>query len=160
MSPKAAYGEETKAAAMAALLAGGRVRQVARDFGVPEGTVKSWRHRLKNGRVATLKKGAFGDLLARHLEALLRSLIEQSGHLSDPDVLRGMRAGEAGVYFGILFDRTMRMLELAPALLRDRGRGRHELSQEQAAASRGLRPRPFLLPQVRSPAAGPGAPRG
>ena len=58
MSPRATYGEETKAAAMAALLAGGRVREVARDFGVPEGTAKSWRHRLKNGRVATLKKGS------------------------------------------------------------------------------------------------------
>ncbi len=127
MSPRAAYGEETKAAAMAALLAGGRVRQVARDFGVPEGTVKSWRHRLKNGRVATLKKGAkgeFGGLLLEHLDALLRSLTEQSGHLSDPDVLRGMRAGEAAVFFGTLFDRTMRMLEFAPALLRGEGPGR------------------------------------
>ena len=122
MSPRATYGEETKAAAMAALLAGGRVREVARDFGVPEGTVKSWRHRLKNGRVATLKKGEFGGLLSEHLEATLRSLTEQSGHLSDPDVLRGMRAGEAAVFFGTLFDRTMRMLELAPALLEEADR--------------------------------------
>jgi len=99
---------------------------VARAHGVPEGTVKSWRHRLKNGRVATLRKGAkgaFGALLMEHLEATLLSLIAQSRHLSDPDVLRGMRAGEAGVFFGTLFDRTMRMLELAPALLGDRGEG-------------------------------------
>ena len=122
MSPRAAYGEETKAAAMAALLVGGRVREVARDFGVPEGTVKSWRYRLKNGRVATLKKGEFGGLLLEHLDALLRSLTERSGHLSDPDVLRGMRAGEAAVFFGALFDRTMRMLELAPALLEEADR--------------------------------------
>lgn len=123
MSPRATYGEETKAAAMAALLAGGRVRRVALEHGVPEGTVKSWRHRLKNGRVATLKKEQFGGLLMEHLEAALRSLIAQSEHLSDPGVLRGMRAGEAGVFFGTLCDRTMRMLELAPALLRDRGEG-------------------------------------
>ncbi len=36
-------------------------------------------------------------------------------------MLRGMRAGEAAVFFGTLFDRTMRMLELAPALLGDSG---------------------------------------
>ena len=123
MSPRAAYGEGTKAAAMAALLVGGRVREVARAHGVLEGTVKSWRHRLKNGRVATLKKGAFGGLLLAYLEATLRALIAQSEELSDHDRLRGMGGREAAVLFGTLFDRTMRMLELAPALLRDRGGG-------------------------------------
>ena len=108
---------------MAALLVGERPAAVARDLGVPEGTVRSWKHRLKKGRVATLKKGAFGGLLLEHLEGLLRSLISQSEHLREPGVLRAMRAKERAILFGVLFDRTMRMLELAPALLRDRGGG-------------------------------------
>ena len=123
MSPRAAYGEETKAAAMAALLAGGRVRQVALEHDVPKGTVKCWRYRLKYGRVATLKKGALGGLMLEHLDAPLCALVAQSRHLSDPERLREMRAGELAVLFGTLCDRMTRALELAPALLGGRREG-------------------------------------
>jgi hypothetical protein len=101
---------------MAALLAGERPAVVSRDLGVPGGTVRSWKHRLKNGTVATLKKGDFGKLLLEHLEASLRSLITQAERLADPGVLEGMRAGELAIFFGAHFDRTLRILELAPSI--------------------------------------------
>ena len=113
--------DETRARGLAALLAGERPASVARALGVPEGTVRSWKYRLKRERIATLKKGPFGDLLGEHLEAALRSLIEQSKHLADPRVVREMRAGDLAVVFGQLFDRTLRAWELREALTRADG---------------------------------------
>ena len=121
--PKARHAPDVRARATAALLVGGRPAAVARDLGVPEGTVRSWKHRIKNGQSATLKKGEFGGLLMEHLRAMMVSLIEQSRMLQDPKVLREIPAGQAAVLFGTLFDRTMRMLEMLPAVdrLGDRG---------------------------------------
>ena len=105
-----------RARGLAALLVGDRPAAVARALGVPEGTVRSWKHRLKRGQIATLKKGAFVGLVGEYLEAALRSLIAQSRHLSDPRVMREIRAGDLAVLFGTLFDRTLRALELREAI--------------------------------------------
>jgi hypothetical protein len=117
------HSASVRAKATAALLVGERPAAVARDLGIPEGTVRSWKHRLKKGRSATLKKGDFGPLLMEHLLATLRSLIEQSRRLQDPKVLREIPTRELAVLFGTLFDRTMRMLEMVPAVARLGGRG-------------------------------------
>ncbi len=121
------YPPEAKARAIAALLVGGRPRVVAREHGIPESTVTTWRHRLKTGKLRHEKKGGgrsdFGQLLSECLEASLRSLIAQSRFAADPEWIRRQPAGELAVFFGALFDRTMRMLELLPAFLRDRGEG-------------------------------------
>lgn len=111
------HGADVRARATAALLVGERPAVVARNLGVPEGTVRSWKYRLKNGGVATLKKGNFGGLLMEHLRAMLRSLIEQSRMMQDPGLLKGIPPGELAVLFGTLFDRTMRMLEVSRALI-------------------------------------------
>lgn len=58
-----------------------------------------------------------------HLLAMLRSLIEQSRMMRDPGMLEKMPAGKLALFFGILFDRTIRMLELLPALQGGRGEG-------------------------------------
>jgi transposase len=62
-----------RAKALAALLCGERRAAVARDLGVPEATVRTWKRRLKNGRSGTLKKADFGRLLTEHLETSVRS---------------------------------------------------------------------------------------
>ncbi len=116
------YGPEDKARALAGLLCGERVRVLSRRHGIPEGTVKSWRHRLKTGRMQPEKKGRAGNLLLEHTRALLRSLIVQGGHLSGPARIQEIPAKEFAIFWGTLFDRTMRMLELAPAFM-DRGEG-------------------------------------
>jgi hypothetical protein len=61
--------------------------------------------------------GGFG-LLLDYLEALLRTLAADSERLADPDALREIRAGQLAIIYGTLFDRTLRVLELAPAFLR------------------------------------------
>ena len=112
------HAPDVRARATAALLLGDRPAAVARSLGVPEGTVRSWKHRIKTGSDATLKKGDFGGLLMEHLRAMLRSLIEQSRLMRDPEMLREIPGRELAIVFGMLFDRTMRMLEMVPVLER------------------------------------------
>lgn len=116
------YPPEAKARAIAALLLGGRPRVVAREHGIPESTVTTWRHRLKTGKLRHEKKGGvrsdFGELLMEHLEASLRSLIAQSQQTGDPEWIARQPAGSLAVLFGILFDSTLRTFELLPAFLR------------------------------------------
>jgi hypothetical protein len=83
---------------------------VAKDLGAPEGTVRSWKHRAKYRGIATPKKGNFAALLNSHLEALIRSLLAQSRELSGR--WSEMGAGELALAFGLLFDRTLRMMEI------------------------------------------------
>jgi transposase len=101
---------ELRARGIAALLCGERPAAVARDLGVPEGTVRSWKHRAKNRGIATLKKGNFGVLLTEYLETLIRSLLAHSDELSGRWSELG--AHDMAIAFGVLFDRTLRMLEL------------------------------------------------
>lgn len=101
---------EPRARGIAALICGERPAVVARDLGVPEGTVRSWKYRAKNHGIATLKKGNFGALLTTHLEALIRSLLAQSNELSGR--WSEMGAHELAITFGVLLDRTLRMMEL------------------------------------------------
>ena len=115
------YPPEAKARAVAALLVGGRPRVVAREHGIPESTISTWRSRLKTGKLRHEKRAGgrsdFGQLLSESLEASLRSLIAQSRFAADPEWIRRQPADELAVFFGTLFDRTMRMLELLPAFL-------------------------------------------
>ena len=124
---RTSYPPDVKARAITALLVGGRPRVVAREYGIPESTVTTWRWRLKHGKLRHEKKDGgltlFGELLLNHLETSLRALISQSERLSRPAVLKEMRAGELGVFFGVVFDRTMRITELLPALGDSRGEG-------------------------------------
>jgi hypothetical protein len=72
----------------------------------------------QKSRYRNAKKGDFGELLSTHLENLIRSLLAQSRELSSR--WSEMGAGELALAFGLLFDRTMRMLELQEGA---RGRG-------------------------------------
>ncbi len=141
MKKRTSYPKETKARALAALLTGERSAVIARDLGVPEATVRSWRYRLKNGQTATLKKGNFGDLLFDYLETELRSLIAQSRHLADPELLEKTRAGELAIVAGTLFDRTWRMLEFRRIPALEIGEpGRHDTpkrSRRESVTQRG-----------------------
>ncbi|MDP9439870.1 MAG: helix-turn-helix domain-containing protein [Actinomycetota bacterium] len=116
------YSPEVKARAIGALLLGARPRTVAREHGIPESTVTTWRHRLKTGKLRHEKKGGhrsdFGELLMECLEASLRSSIAQARQMQDPEWIRRQPAGELAVLFGIAFDGTLRTIELLPAFLR------------------------------------------
>ena len=65
MSGQQTNAAELLARGIAALLYGERSAVVARGLGVPEGTVRSWKHRTKRRRIATLKKGTSGRSSSR-----------------------------------------------------------------------------------------------
>lgn len=111
---------EEKAAAMAALLAGQSIDQVAAKYKLPEGTVKSWRREMA-GMVTTPTPAAqaqrerVGDLVISNLEAMLTAVREIVTRVSqDPQWIREQGASELGVFLGILSDKAFRILEALP----------------------------------------------
>lgn len=112
--PRTSYPPKVKARALASLLAGDTPRHVSEDLGIPFETVKSWRRRLKRGElqlVAPQKRA--GDLLGESVEASLGAMISQSERVADPEWLRQQSAGELAVLHGVMFDKTLRVLQTA-----------------------------------------------
>lgn len=106
------YSDEQKAAVMAALLAGQSVSQVAKEYKIPEGTVKAWSSRTDRAQpVATPKKAEIGELLVEYLRENLTTLRAQSEAFRDPVWLREQGASELAVLHGVLTDKTVRLLE-------------------------------------------------
>lgn len=114
------YDDGTRGTALAALLAGNTPRRVAEEHGIPLNTVKSWRRRLKRGEIAMLhpKKGNDG-LMHEYIESVLRSLIAQSSTLQDREWIQRQGAGAVALLYGIVFDRTIRSLELLSSVTGD-----------------------------------------
>lgn len=106
------YTAETKAAVLAALLAGQSVSEVARAYKIPSGTVKSWSAQLDREQpVATTKKERIGELLVGYLEHTLEALTAQARVFADPTWLRTQTASELAVLHGVQTDKAIRLLE-------------------------------------------------
>ncbi len=109
------YSNEIKAAVLAALLEGQSVAKVARDYNIPDGTIKSWKNRQEQGSVATAeivatKKKEIATLVIELLEAQLevgRRIVEAI----DTEYIKKQDASEVAVLFGVINDKTFRMLE-------------------------------------------------
>ena len=112
---KRVYSDETKAAVMAALLAGQSASSLAREYRIPEGTVKSWQSREVNGSrvaiVATQKKEQIGELIVNYLGELLVTLHAQQKVFQDEKWLKQQSASEVAVLHGVLADKGIRLLE-------------------------------------------------
>ena len=109
------YSEETKAAVIAALLAGQAVASVAKEYKIPAGTVKSWKSRQLNGEnvatVATEKRQEVGELLLQYLRENLETLRVQAVAFRDRDWLAQQGASESAILHGVLTDKAVRLLE-------------------------------------------------
>lgn len=109
------YSDETKAAVMAALLAGQSVSVVSKEYNIPEGTIKAWSSR--GGRadmvasVATPKKERIGELLIDYLTANIEALKAQAELFSDKEWLRKQSAENAAVLHGVMTDKAVRLIE-------------------------------------------------
>ena len=99
---------ETKAAAMAALLAGQGVAEVARAYNLPESTVSRWR---KRARVEAGRSDDVGGLLLGYLTENLRTLQAQAIAFREPEWLRAQPADAAAVLHGVMTDKAVRLLE-------------------------------------------------
>ena len=100
---------------MAALLAGQAVSAVAKEYDIPEGTVKTWRATYKWGeaveRVEPQKKERIGDLLIEYLAANIQALRAQAELFSDKEWLRKQSAENAAVLHGVMTDKAVRLIE-------------------------------------------------
>jgi transposase-like protein len=109
------YSDDIKARCLAALLAGQTATQVAATFGVPVGTLRSWKSRHREGgpvaTVAMEKRERIGTLLLEYLEEGLTTLREQVKVFRDPDWLKKQPASELAVLHGVVADKQIRLLE-------------------------------------------------
>lgn len=111
------YSNETKAAVMAALLAGQSVSSTAKQYNIPKGTVSSWKDQAANMRRvesdSTQKKdlNRIGDSLIDLVTTEIESLIEISKITRDPRWVKAQTAADLAVFAGVKHDKLMRMLE-------------------------------------------------
>jgi hypothetical protein len=118
-----ARSEDIKAEVMAALVSEGP-SAVAAQFGIPIGTVKRWNQerqalmrpgeqqiveRIDPDRSA--KKQRIADLVVDHLEANLEALQKLTRAIQDDDWLYKQSAGDVAILFGVVSDKTYRLLE-------------------------------------------------
>ena len=111
------YSDQIKAQALAALFAGQSYTEVARVFGVPVGTLKSWKSRdaagIETGDAtsATAKRERIGILLLEYLEINLETLKVQQIAFRNEDWLAKQSASEVAILHGVSFDKAIRLLE-------------------------------------------------
>ncbi len=114
-SSMAAYSDQVKAQALAALLAGQPFADVSRAFGVPTGTLKSWKSRQLRGEsvatVATDARERIGVLLLEYLETTLETLKAQQLVFRSEEWLRKQSAAEAATLHGTTLTGAVRLLE-------------------------------------------------
>lgn len=113
---KRKYDPAVKAAVVAALLEGQASSKVAAAYNLPEGTVKAWASRTRNGAselrsVAPEKRDEIGALLVAYLHTNLATLKAQAETFRDPVWLKQQNAADAAVLHGVLTDKSIRLLE-------------------------------------------------
>ena len=112
------YSDETKAAVLAALLAGQSITEVAREYKIPKGTVSSWKSRELGDvsqTIATQKREALGDLLLDYLQETFTTLIAQARFARTKEWLEKQTGSEFAVLHGVQTDKAIRLLEALSA---------------------------------------------
>jgi transposase-like protein len=106
------YTDETKAAVLAALLAGQSINSVAREYKIPPGTISNWKNRQGVPRNGIQKKADdIGELLISYLQTNLKTLQKQADFFGDDSWLKKQTASDAAVLHGVMTDKSVRLLE-------------------------------------------------
>lgn len=111
---KRKYTNETKSAVLAALLTGQAASFVAKEYNIPESTIKDWGAKAKAGGYSTdnpSQKKDIGDLLVEYLRANIEALRKQAEVFGEPDYLRKNSAENLAVLHGVMADKAVRLLE-------------------------------------------------
>lgn len=110
------HSDETRSAALAALLEGQAVSEVARRYKLPKATVSDIKRHIDTEefeQVRTKKQEALAELIEGHLHASLKAATELAGQASNADWRNKQDADKLGVLYGILTDKAVRILEAA-----------------------------------------------
>lgn len=114
------WDEETKAKAMALLLTGQSVDEVAVALRIPEGTIKAWASKAKNEAANAIVQNEqqgerLGGLILDNLEIYLGVTKEMAENIfTDKDWLRKQEASQLAILFGVISDKTYRLLTAIP----------------------------------------------
>jgi transposase len=106
--------ENTKAAVMAALLAGQGVDEVSHQFKLPQSTVSTWKKEIDQARFDELrlkKAERLAELLGEYLEETLTTLTAQTIFFRNATWLKKQSASELAVLHGVQTDKALRLLE-------------------------------------------------
>ncbi len=111
-----AYSDETKAQVMAALLTGQAIAKVASDYKIPYSTVGTWAKDVKGliRESSIQKRERIGELVVDNVEAALEATKALAHVFADAIWIRQQEASQLAVLYGILSDKTVRVLEMLP----------------------------------------------
>ncbi len=110
------YSDETKAQVMAALLTGQSVSAVASSYKIPYSTVGTWAKDAK-GLVRDSpiqKRERIGELVIDNVEAALEATRAMANVFADTEWLNKQEASQLAVLYGVISDKTYRILEALP----------------------------------------------
>ncbi len=107
-----AHDDGTRAAVLAALLAGQGVSELAREHQLSRSTIINWRDAAGIGStpVQPQKKGEISDLVTDLLREVLTTLQLQAVEFRDPEWLKKQGAADVAVLFGVVADKGLRLL--------------------------------------------------
>jgi Homeodomain-like domain-containing protein len=108
------HPESKRARAIAALLLGAGVMEVARELNLPESSIRNWKRTLTPEQIAEVnaKKGQrLDDLVFDYLQENLTTLRAQSKLLRDAAYVAQQPASEMATLHGVMADKTIRLLE-------------------------------------------------
>ena len=111
---------EIRAAVIAALLTAESERSVARRFGISRNTVRAWHQELDSIPLVAPQKKALAEQLFDYLSESIDTLTGQVRFAGNSAWLRQQSAEALAILHGVMFDKTVRLLE---ALQRGQDRG-------------------------------------
>lgn len=112
------HTDETRSAALAALLEGQGVAEVARKYKLPKSTVMDIKKHIDSeefAQVRSKKQDSIAALIEGHLQASLTAATNIAKQTANADWLTKQDADKLGVFYGILTDKSVRILEAAEA---------------------------------------------
>jgi transposase-like protein len=113
-----AINPEIRNAVMASLLQGQSVTVVAGEFNLSKSTVSKIRKELGEERLKhmeTEKRSELDDLLVGMVKENVTSLVSIAKEVRDPKYIKSQPASEIAVLYGVIADKTYRILEVATA---------------------------------------------
>lgn len=118
--PRTEYPTELKAVALAAMLSGQSINVVAEKYSIPPGTLKSWAARERNALrgndslITEDQQERISHLIIDNVEAMLETTKEMLDVIKDREWLHEQSASEVGILFGVITDKTYRLLQALP----------------------------------------------
>jgi transposase-like protein len=110
------YDDVTKAAVMAALLAGQAVNEVAKQYSVNPSTVRNWANAQKlTDAIDQDQRYEIGDMLLMYLRESLNALRLQAIHFGTKAWLDNQNAADLAVLHGVTADKALRIIEALTA---------------------------------------------